>query len=173
VYQRFTCRSLTEASTTPAITARGMRIRPRLSRPRFFRLTPADWWLLVAVAVAQVAAAAALHAMPLPALRTRAGRLRRPAQFLVHGSDERIVWAIEATARRLGRLSTCLLRALVAELLLDTGNDTICFTIGIRRTADALEAHAWLARNGRVIIGAPADEYIPMVDWTSSSASRS
>ena len=111
--------------------------------------------------------------MPLPALRTRAGRLRRPVQFLVRGSDERIIWAIEATGRRLGRLSTCLLRALVAELLLETGNGTICLTIGIRRTADTLEAHAWLARDGRVLIGAPADEYIPMVDWTSPPASRS
>jgi len=150
-----------------------MRIGPRLWRSRFFRLTPADWWLLVAATLAQVAAAAALRAMPLPALRARAGRLRRPAQFLVRGSDERIIWAIEATGRRLGRSSTCLLRALVAELLLDTGNGTICLTIGIRRTADKLEAHAWLARNGRVLIGAPADEYTPMVDWTSPAASRS
>jgi len=29
------------------------------------------------------------------------------------------------------------------------------------------------ARNGRVLIGAPADEYLSMVDWTSPSASRS
>ena len=150
-----------------------MRSRPRLQRSRFFRLTPADWWLLVAAALAQVAAAAALHAMPLPALRTRAGRLRRPAQFLVRGTDERIIWAIEATGQRLGRLSSCLVRALVAELLLDTGNGTICLTIGVRRTADMLEAHAWLARNGRVLIGAPADEYLPLVDWTRPSASRS
>ena len=150
-----------------------MRIGPRLSRSGFFRLTPADWWLLVAVTLAQVAAAAALHTMPLPALRTGASRLRRPAQFLVRGSDERIIWAIEATGRRLGRWSTCLLRALVAELLLDTGNGTVCLTIGIRRTADNLEAHAWLARNGRVLIGSPADDYTPIVDWTSPSATHS
>ena len=52
-------------------------------------------------------------------------------------------------------------------------NGAICLTIGIRRSADTLEAHAWLARNGRVLIGAPADDYTPMVDWTSPSASRS
>jgi Transglutaminase-like superfamily len=150
-----------------------MRIGPRLSRSRFFRLTPADWWLLVAVTLAQITTAAALRAMPLPTLRSRASRLCRPAQFLVRGSDERIIWAIEATGRRLGRSSTCLLRALVAELLLDTGNGTICLTIGIRRTADNLDAHAWLARDGRVLIGAPADDYTPIVDWTSPSASRS
>ena len=147
-----------------------MTIRPGLSRARFYRLTLSDWWLLVAVAVAQVVAAAALRAMPLPVLRTRAGRFRPLAQRLVTGSDERIIWAIEATGRRLGRVSTCLLRALVAELLLDPRGGTICLTIGVRRTADTLEAHAWLARNGRVLIGAPADAYAPLVNWTSSSA---
>ena len=89
-------------------------------------------------------------------------------------SDERIVWAIEATGRRLGRLSTCLLRALVAELVLDTGTRAICTSQSESgEPPDTLEAHAWLARNGRVLIGAPADEYTPMVDWTSRSGSRS
>jgi len=147
-----------------------MTIRPRLLRWRLFQLTPADWWLLVAVAGAQVVAAAALQAMPLPALRTRASRFRRLAQCVVRGSDERIIWAIEATGRRLGRVSTCLLRALVAELVLDPGGGTISLTIGVRRTADTFEAHAWLARNGRVLIGAPADAYAPIVIWTSPPA---
>jgi hypothetical protein len=147
-----------------------MTIRPRLPRWRLLQLTPADWWLLVAVAVAQVVAAAALHAMPLPALRTRASRFRRLAQCLVQGSDERIIWAIEATGRRLGRVSTCLLRALVAELVLNPTGGTISLTIGVRRTADAFEAHAWLARNGRVLIGAPADAYAPIAIWTSPTA---
>lgn len=129
-----------------------------------------DWWLLVLVAVTQVIAAAALRMMALPALRTRAGRFRRPAQYFVRGSDERIIWAIEATGRRLGPLSTCLLRALVAELLLNPRGGTICLTIGIKRTTDTFEAHAWLARNGRVLIGAPADEYTSLVNWTSPPA---
>ncbi|PYR59191.1 MAG: lasso peptide biosynthesis B2 protein [Acidobacteria bacterium] len=129
-------------------------------------LTAADWRLLVAVAVAQVVAAAALRAMPLQALRARAGRFRRLAEFLVHGSDERIVWAIEATGRRLGRLSTCLIRALVAELVLDANDGPLSLTIGVRRTAaGTLEAHAWLARRDRILIGATADEYFPLVNW--------
>ena len=129
-------------------------------------LTAADWRLLVAVAVAQVVAAAALRAMPLQALRARAGRFRRLAEFLVHGSDERIVWAIEATGRRLGRLSTCLIRALVAELLLDSKDGPLNLTIGVRRTAaGTLEAHAWVSRRDRVLIGATADDYLPLVNW--------
>jgi hypothetical protein len=131
----------------------------------------ADWWLLVAVAVAQVTIAAALRAMPLYTARAGAGRFRRLAQFLIRGSDERIVWAIEATGRRLGRVSTCLIRALVAELVLDPKDGPVNLTIGVRRTASgALEAHAWLAREGHVIIGATADEYVPLVDWTRGPA---
>lgn len=142
-------------------------VRPgRLACARWSRLTPADWWLLVAVAVAQVAAAAALRAMPLPVVRAGAGRCRRLARLLVQGSDERVVWAIEATGKRLGRLSTCLIRALVAELVLDTNRGPLHLTIGVRRTAGRLEAHAWLARQDRILIGATADEYIPLVNWT-------
>ena len=74
---------------------------------------------VTAVAIAQIGVAAALRAMPLSALRTGGSRLRPLGQFFVRGSDERIAWAIEAAGRRLGRLSTCLTRALVAELVLN------------------------------------------------------
>ena len=133
-------------------------------------LTPADWRLLFAAAIAQVVAAAGLRAMPLPALRASASRCRRLAPLLVSGSDEHIIWAIEVTGRRLGRLSTCLIRALVAELLLDRKGGPTCLTIGVRRSGGRFEAHAWLAREGRVLIGAPADEYLPLVHWNSPSA---
>jgi len=129
-------------------------------------LTAADWRLLVAVAVAQAVAAAALRAMPLRAFRAGASRFRRPTQLFLRGSDERIAWAIEATGRRLGRLSTCLIRALVAELALDSNGGSVCLTIGIKRTeAGTLEAHAWLAREDRVLVGATSDEYVPLVIW--------
>jgi len=147
-------------------------VSPRgLSAGRCRDLTAADRELLVAVAVAQVVAAAALRAMPVQALRARAHRFRRFAQFLVRGSDERKAWAIEATGRRLGRLSTCLIRALVAELLLDSNHGPVSLTIGVKRTAGgAIEAHAWVARKNRVLIGTTADTYVPLVTWTSPPA---
>jgi hypothetical protein len=120
------------------------------------------------VTVAQVAATAALRAMPLQALRHHAARVGGLARFLMRGSDDRIVWAIEATGRRLGCLSTCLTRALVAELALDSDHNRVSFTIGVRRTpAGALEAHAWVRRNDRVLIGATEDTYEPLVEWPS------
>jgi hypothetical protein len=137
------------------------------SRWRLRGLTLADWRLLAAVAVAQIGAAAALRAMPLSTVRTGVSRVRRLEQFFVRGSDERIAWAIEAVGRRLGRLSTCLIRALVAELVLNVGDGPVSLTIGVKRTtAGTLEAHAWVTRHDRVLIGATADKYIPVATWT-------
>ena len=108
--------------------------------------------------------------MTLLAFRARISRCRRLTRFLVRSSDTRVAWAIEATGRRLGRLSTCLVRALVAELVLDSNDGPVSLTIGVRRTAaGALEAHAWLARQDRVLIGATTDAYVPLVTWTSRS----
>jgi hypothetical protein len=110
--------------------------------------------------------------MTMQALRTGAGRVRGLARLLASGSDERKAWAIEATGRRLGRLSTCLIRAIVAELVFDSDGGPVSLTIGVKRTAaGTIEAHAWLARQDRLLIGgAAADEYVPLVTWTGPPA---
>jgi hypothetical protein len=142
-----------------------------LPRKRPPELSVADWQLLIAVTFAQVMAVVALRAMPLSRVRVRAARLRRLAQLVVHGSEERTVWAIEASSRRLGRMSTCLVRALVAELLLDSAARPVCLTIGVKLTATGtLAAHAWVVQGNRVLIGATSDDYVPLVGWDSLSA---
>ena len=151
------------------VRRRTRRLPPRPSARRR-RLTSADWRLLAAAALAQVVAAAALRAMPLRRLRAGASRIRRVTQFMITGSDDRIIWAIEATGRRLGRLSSCLIRALVAELLIDSKGGPTCLKIGVRRTAGTIAAHAWLERDDRVLMGATTDEYLPLVHWKSPSA---
>src|SRR5258708_35204934 len=91
-----------------------------------------QWWLLAAAAAAQVAAAAALRVVPLSVLRGCTARRRRLAQFFVPGSSERVAWAIEATGRRLGRASSCLARAVVAEMLLDSAGGPVSLSLGVR-----------------------------------------
>lgn len=142
-------------------------VRPQLFPHGWRRLTPTDWQLLAAMTIAQVVVAAALRTMRLPSLRAGGGRARRLGRLLVRGSDERIVWAIEATGRRLGRLSSCLVRALVAEVMLDSSREPVTLTIGVRRTGGILKAHAWLTRQDRVIIGATSDRYMPIANWTT------
>ncbi len=128
-------------------------------------LTAADWKLLLGVAAAQVVAAAAIRTMPASVLGHKAARLRPIVQRAVRGPEDRVIWAVQATGRRLGRVSSCLVRALVADLVIE-GTGTRTLTIGVRRTAaGALEAHAWLARGDRVLIGATCDEYAPLVEW--------
>jgi hypothetical protein len=59
-------------------------------------------------------------------------------------------------------------RALAAEILLDPRGGPVILTIGVKRTGTGtLEAHAWLARNGQILIGDSNDEYAPLVSWTS------
>ena len=132
-------------------------------------LTWADWRLLVAAGFAQAVTAAALRAMPVQALRTRASRVRRIARSVMNGSEERVVGALEASGRRLDAFSTCLVRALVAELLLGSPQQPTRLTIGVRRGVDGrtIESHAWVARDGRLVIGAPSEGYVPLVEWSS------
>jgi len=126
-----------------------------------------QWWLLAVVTGAQLAAAAALRVVPLSALRAHTAG-RRFARVLVRDSGERVAWAIEATGRRLGRASSCLARAVVAEMLLDSSEGPVSLSLGVRHTpAGAFEAHAWVARADRILVGAPADGYVPIVTWTS------
>ena len=131
-----------------------------------------QWWLLASVAALQVAAAAVLRVVPLSALRAATTRCRRFAQFLLRvSSREHVAWAIDATGRRLGRASSCLARAVVAEMLLGSAGGPVSLTLGVRRTpAGAFEAHAWVTSADRVLVGAPADGYTPIVTWTSPSA---
>jgi len=52
--------------------------------------------------------------------------------------------------------STCLAVALVAQSLLMRHGYESSFRIGVRRSEDrAFAAHAWLEREGRVIVGGP------------------
>ncbi len=136
------------------------------------------WRLLVGASVIQVLAACALRVMPLPALRMLFGRVR-PLFAFAHrpvDSEARVTWAIEATGRRLARvrLSTCLVRAIAADVWLSTPERPLRLTIGVRRSpAGGLQSHAWLADAARqeIVIGGPAvDEFLPLVAWNGLSA---
>jgi hypothetical protein len=85
----------------------------------------------------------------------------------VRDSSERVAWAIDATGRRLGRLSSCLARAVIAEMLFDPLDGPVIFNIGVRHAADGrFQAHAWIAIADRVLVGASSDDYVPVVTWT-------
>ena len=127
-----------------------------------------DVRLLVAASLLQLLTSVAVRILPLPVLRKQIARLRRLAHVALNGTDERVVWAIEAAGRRLTGVSTCFVRAIVAELALGSTERPLCLTIGVRRASGGdLRAHAWVTHEDRVLIGGPIAEYVPLVAWDS------
>jgi hypothetical protein len=133
------------------------------------RLSASDWRLLAGATLLQILTALALRIVSLPLLRAMTARWRPLAVFLLQGTDERVIWAVEASGRRLARFSTCLVRAIVVDLRLSSAERPLRLTIGIRRTPPGdLKAHAWLEDRRQVLIGGPlTDEFVPLVAWDS------
>ena len=134
-------------------------------------LSAADWWLLAGVALMQIAVAAGARIIPLRGLRRTATGIGRIIVAATRPTDARAIWAIEATGRRFGRLSTCLVRALVAEALLNSPERPVSLTIGVKRADDgSLRAHAWVATENLVLMGATPEDYVPLIEWKGTSA---
>ena len=123
----------------------------------------------MAVALAQVIVGLALRMMSPATLRVRIARLRSFAQLLVvDTSPQDVVRAIEAVGRRLSAISTCLVQAFVAELLLGSPARPLRLTIGVKQTPGGLlESHAWVSDHDTVLIGAPCDGFVPIVEWST------
>jgi hypothetical protein len=141
---------------------------------RFFRLPVADRRLLIRMGLIQVLTALALRTIRLSTLRRILAGLQPLAQRLASGSDERVVWAIETSGRWLRGTSTCLVRALIAELLLGSRERSVRVTIGIRRAADGgLQGHAWAERDGCCLVGGLTSSlYLPMFSWQNLARER-
>jgi hypothetical protein len=144
------------------MTSRGIRRRRR---------SLSDWTLLAGATLTQLTVVGALRVMPLPVLRGWARRLRPVARVLLRGSDERIIWAVEATGRRLTPFSTCLVRALVVEARLSSTQQPLSLAIGVKRGATgALQSHAWVLSGDRPLIGGPIDEgFVRVATWESAT----
>ena len=72
------------------------------------------------------------------------------------------IWAVHAISRRLLPDRPCLTQALVARRLLrDCGVDATLRMGAVRRPDGGIGAHAWLERDGEVILGWTGVEYAP------------
>lgn len=76
-----------------------------------------------------------------------------------------VAWAVEAASRRIPG-TTCLPRAMAAHLLLGQRGQPSGLRLGVARKSDgALEAHAWVEVQGRVVIGGGVegfDRFVPL-----------
>jgi len=65
----------------------------------------------------------------------------------------KIVWAVSAAARRVPQ-ATCLTQALATQIMLGRRGHRTSLQLGIMKTAAGkMDAHAWLEREGKVLIG--------------------
>lgn len=128
---------------------------------------PSDWRLLAGASLLQVFTAFALRLVPVPALRRLFPRLAPLVALTLQGSEDRVIWALEATGRRLTGVSTCLVRALIVEQRFSSPDRPLRLMIGVRKPADGpLQSHAWVTDRQRILIGgASADQFLPLLAW--------
>ncbi|MCI0440308.1 MAG: lasso peptide biosynthesis B2 protein [Chloroflexi bacterium] len=124
---------------------------------KFLRLPRADKLRLINSAILLLLIRLGLKLMPLRALRrllSRVGRVREQGSAPTEEAVFRTVWAVNAAGRRVPWASTCLTRALAAQVMLGRIGESSDLHIGVTKDeGGALQAHAWLEGRGGVIIG--------------------
>ncbi|WP_299486431.1 lasso peptide biosynthesis B2 protein [Acaryochloris sp. IP29b_bin.137] len=75
-----------------------------------------------------------------------------------------VVWAVNTSSRYMPGDVKCLARALVTQVLIYRRGYRPELKIGVAKTADCLEAHAWVELQGHVIMGLMNDlsRFTPM-----------
>jgi hypothetical protein len=142
------------------------RLSPSATR---LRLSRHQRHLLFNTVVLLAAVRLGMRLLPFQRLRRVLTKVSRrpgtPPAVPAPNSEAQVVWAITAAGRLLPGTSTCLARALTALVLLERRGDRADLRIGVARVdAGPLEAHAWLEKNGSVILGELPDlaRFLPM-----------
>jgi transglutaminase superfamily protein len=97
---------------------------------------------------------------------------RTPSAAASVGAVQRITWAVSAVARWLPMRTTCLVEALVADIMLRRRGCACVLRIGVKQPgsdARAFKAHAWIEHDGVVVFGAIEN----LRDYTVLSSPRS
>jgi len=129
----------------------------------FRALSVADRQLLLRAFVAMVTFKLALYLFSIERLRLLAGRKADGRQCV-----DRIVWAARVAARRVPG-TTCLSSALALQCLLSANAHASELHIGVTRDNGTFTAHAWVEREGRILIG--EDErraYTKLMSWRTA-----
>jgi Transglutaminase-like superfamily len=136
---------------------------------RFRSRSAGEWVVFIQALCGVVLTRAALRVLPLPHVRRLVRRCFRAASPLPparRASAGQAVWAALSAGRHSPLGTTCLTTALVAQALLQRHGYEAKLRIGVRRDPNgAFTAHAWLERDGIVIVGGPAEmvaAYAPM-----------
>ena len=123
----------------------------------FFGFSRVDQLRLVRAAFLILFIRLGLQLMPFRTLRrllSKMGRVRQDALPPDEVSIRQVVWAVSAAGRRMPWASTCLTRALAAQVMLGRLGEPTALSIGVAKDEqDKFKAHAWLESRGEVVIG--------------------
>lgn len=102
-----------------------------------------------------------LRIFPLQKVRGSVRRYLRatsPLPLEKRATANQVVWAAVSAGRHCPIGTTCLATALVAQAMMQHHGYEAKLRIGVRRDGKgAFAAHAWLEREGKVIVGGPAE----------------
>jgi hypothetical protein len=137
---------------------------------KFLRLTSGDRRLLISAVLLVWTVRLGLWLLPfqglrrLLSLRSKVTRAPLTLQEADPACADKVIWAV-TTASRYAPAASCLVRALVAQVLLAQQGCPAHLCIGVAKTeAGRLEAHAWIESQGKVILGGKSDlaRYTPL-----------
>lgn len=121
---------------------------------KFFYLTPGDRYLLMNVFLLVGAVRIALQLFPFETVRRWLANQSRLTVTAQSGVTERLLWSVRVASHHMLGDKPCLTQALVAQMLLSQHGMLTDLRIGIAKNhLGELQAHAWLERDGNVIIG--------------------
>jgi hypothetical protein len=131
------------------------------------KLRRASWpqrWALVEAALLLGVARTALRLLPFRTILRLTDGVE-PRSGADAGRLARRVWAIEIMGNRLFPTNPCLTQAILVQALMRRAGQDTRLRIGVRREGrETLEAHAWVERDGAILIGRKEAEqgYVPL-----------
>jgi hypothetical protein len=127
---------------------------------RFYQLAWSDRRLFLEASIVSAIVWGGLRMVPFGTLRRALERYCVRAFRANPAPLPRILWAVQAAARRLPGGRTCLVEALSADVMLRRRGYLPSLHLGVRKQNDGVErldGHAWLVFDNRVIVGAVED----------------
>lgn len=76
---------------------------------------------------------------------------------------KKLIWAVNASSRYTVR-STCLTRALTAQILLARYHYSSTINIGVANDEGEFAAHAWLVHGDEIVLGESDKDYVTLLD---------
>ena len=121
--------------------------------------SPREAWILVQASLAVASTRFALWILPLAKIRRMIWLVfsaERPLPAMRRSTQDQVVRAVVSAAKHCPIGSTCLATALVGQALLHRHGYVVELRVGVRRDPGGkFAAHAWLERQGSVVLGGP------------------